>query len=119
MKIKLENKYLKYTFIIILGIIISAVFEIFIFNYPGIRTFFEKNKDINVEYYLLEPTLYESELIEYEKLAIEKNNNTLENGNNLIFIPDINFPVSAINIYYDKEYDSKNIYNLNFTAYGN
>jgi hypothetical protein len=119
-----RKKIVKNILICFICLLISCGIELLFFNYPGIRTYFEKNKDVEANYYIFSESTTNDEMLEYTNNK-EKNTDTdilkseLENGNNIIFIDDINFPVSSVNFYYTTYDNISTTYNLTFTAYGN
>ena len=102
----MKKLYTKKIIIFIICIAISLISELFIFNFTGIRTFFSKNKNVEAKYYITSSN-------------DNKINNILSNGNNTIFIDDISYPVTSINIEYNNYGNNCITYDTKYTAYGN
>lgn len=127
---KEKEKYMKkqsFKGILVLAscLFFACFIELVVFNYPGIRTFFEPQKEVEANYYIMDETVTNEQLMqlaegkigpEMEKIILKSE---LESGNNLIFIPNLSFPVSSVHIDYEEPDDSTTVYNLSFTAYGN
>ena len=121
-KLYRNNKYKK-VINLIAFFVISLFIELFIFNYPGIRTLTCKNKNVTMDYYVLDTSNSNGNVFDFilgkdvPKIIYKEN---ITKGNNILAIKDINFPVTSIDIYYKEADDyGTDIYSPYFIAYGN